>query len=65
MAQSILKIKKKSCRLKIPGGIRTICQMYEYVQLVYSILGTDWVKGENFRIDANFLCDQLIKDYNN
>jgi deoxyribose-phosphate aldolase len=39
--------------VKVSGGIRTVEQAVEYVQLAESIMGKDWVSPKTFRIGAS------------
>jgi deoxyribose-phosphate aldolase len=43
---------------KASGGIRTLEQAVQYVELAESIMGKGWVKPETFRIGASQLVDE-------
>lgn len=45
---------------KVSGGVRTLQQAKEYMDLAARILGEDWVTPEHFRVGASQLVDQLI-----
>ncbi len=46
--------------VKISGGVRTIQQAAQYVELADIIMGRDWVTPETFRIGASQLVDALL-----
>lgn len=46
--------------VKISGGVRTIQQAAQYVELADQIMGRDWVTAETFRIGASQLVDALL-----
>jgi deoxyribose-phosphate aldolase len=45
---------------KAAGGIRTIAEAVQYVQLADRIMGSDWVSPATFRIGASKLVDELL-----
>lgn len=45
---------------KASGGIRTIQQAAQYVELADRIMGRNWVTAETFRIGASKLVDELL-----
>lgn len=45
---------------KVSGGVRTIEQAAQYVQLADRIMGRDWVTPQTFRIGASKLADELL-----
>src|SRR5690606_38070486 len=60
-AQTMLGIIKASgsdCGFKAAGGIRTVKEAMQYINLAEEILGKDWVTPEHFRIGAS----SLLKD---
>jgi deoxyribose-phosphate aldolase len=46
---------------KVSGGVRTIEQAAQYVELADRIMGRDWVTPATFRIGASKLVDELLK----
>lgn len=46
--------------LKISGGVREVDQALSYVQLIQSILGTDYIQPKLFRIGASQLLEKII-----
>lgn len=48
--------------IKISGGIRTIEQAAQYIELANNIMGPNWVTPDTFRIGASKLVDELIKN---
>lgn len=45
---------------KASGGIRSVDQAAQYVELADNIMGHDWVTPETFRIGASKLVDELL-----
>ncbi len=45
---------------KAAGGIRTIAEAAQYIELADSIMGRDWVTPESFRIGASKLVDEIL-----
>ena len=66
MAVMLLAIKEfyaatgKKIGIKPAGGISNIASAQEYIKLVYSILGKEWLTPELFRIGASRLADELL-----
>jgi deoxyribose-phosphate aldolase len=63
-AETILNVIKASARpvgLKISGGIRTMPQALEYIELAKRIMGDDFISPAHFRIGASALFDELTK----
>ncbi len=61
-AQAMLNIIKKiprSIGFKVSGGVRTIEDAAQYVQLAEDIMGPDWVTPAHFRIGASQLVDVI------
>ena len=50
-----------SVGLKISGGVRTLSQAGEYLELADEIMGADWVDRSRFRFGASSLLDDVIK----
>ena len=61
----LLVIKEQTNKLerplgfKVSGGVRTIPQAIEYIQLASSIMGPEWVIPAHFRIGASALLDEI------
>ncbi len=47
--------------LKVAGGIRSVSQAAQYLQLADNIMGKNWVKPSTFRIGASKLVDEIAK----
>lgn len=61
MLQEIRKLKlNRAIGFKASGGIRTIAQATEYLQLADSIMGANWATPETFRFGASSLLDEII-----
>ncbi len=43
------------CGLKVSGGIKTVSQAMEYIDLAQKIMGHDWIKPKNIRFGASSL----------
>ena len=62
-AEAMLKSIQKSSKpvgLKVSGGIRTIQQALQYIELAERMMGSQWITPAHFRIGASQLVDQLI-----
>jgi len=46
--------------IKVSGGVRTIEQAQQYLQLAAEIMGTEWITPEHFRIGASQLVDVVM-----
>jgi deoxyribose-phosphate aldolase len=63
-AQAMLSVIKKIPRpigFKASGGVRTIPDAKQYIQLAEDIMGTAWVTPAHFRIGASQLVDEIHK----
>lgn len=66
LAVMLAVIKDKQVQLKRPlgvkvaGGVKTVEQAAQYIQLADHILGKDWVTPKHFRIGASQLVDELL-----
>jgi deoxyribose-phosphate aldolase len=63
-AEAILNVIKASTRpvgLKVSGGIRTVPQALEYIELGKRIMGDAFIGPERFRIGASALFDELTQ----
>lgn len=52
---------KRPAGLKVSGGIRTIEQAAQYIELADEIMGKEWVTPATFRIGASKLIDELLR----
>lgn len=59
-----IKINKANCGLKISGGIRTVIQAKQYLELATEIMGAEWIKPGNFRFGASSLLDDVLNILN-
>lgn len=50
---------------KASGGIRTLAQATEYLQLAEEIMGKDWPKPNTFRIGTSRLVEELLTEFTN
>ena len=57
--QHITPQLKHHVGLKVSGGIRTLEQAAQYIELADAIMGRDWVKPSTFRIGASKLMDEI------
>lgn len=57
-------IDKFKCHVgfKAAGGIRSIEQALQYVELAEYIMGKDWVNSTNFRLGTSQLVDMVLKE---
>lgn len=46
--------------LKMAGGIRTVSDGCQYLDITRDILGTDWLRPTRFRIGASSLLDRIV-----
>lgn len=62
--ETMLKVLQQhnfSTGIKLSGGIRTMVQAYEFVQLVERYMGNDWQNPQRFRIGASSLLQDIIR----
>jgi len=59
MLETIKKIPR-SIGIKISGGVRSIEQAGQYIELAQHIMGPQWISPAHFRIGASQLVDQII-----
>lgn len=55
------KLTGKKIGFKPAGGIKTVDEALEFVALVKTILGDEWLNPELFRIGASSLLDNVVK----
>lgn len=51
---------KRQVGIKISGGVRTIEQAAQYIELADNIMGRDWVSSSTFRIGTSKLIDEML-----
>ena len=62
-AEVILLAMKRASQpvgFKVSGGIRTIEEAEQFINLANQIMGTDWVSPNSFRIGASSLIDAIV-----
>lgn len=59
-----IKMNDANCGLKISGGIRTVVQAKQYLELVADIMGTKWIKPCNLRFGALSLLGDILNVLN-
>ncbi|MDV6317127.1 deoxyribose-phosphate aldolase [Idiomarina sp. HP20-50] len=55
----VIKASKTNCGFKAAGGVRTVEDAVEYIELAEQLLGEDWVTPDNFRIGASSLLQDI------
>jgi deoxyribose-phosphate aldolase len=60
LIQKIQPIIKRPIGLKVSGGVRTITEAVQYMDLAAKIMGQEWVNKKTFRIGASSLLDEVI-----
>ncbi|MDV6328907.1 deoxyribose-phosphate aldolase [Idiomarina sp. Sol25] len=55
----VIKSSQTDCGFKAAGGIRTLDDAVQYIELAERIMGEDWVTADNFRIGASSLLQDL------
>lgn len=64
-ARAMLEAIRESGRpvgLKVSGGVRTLADARQYMQLAEDVMGLDWVSPARFRIGASGLLDALLEE---
>jgi deoxyribose-phosphate aldolase len=62
MSPIVRKENHKEIGFKVAGGIKTIREAAQYLQLADHIMGRDWVSPATFRIGSSKLIDELLRD---
>ena len=55
----VIKASKTDCGFKAAGGIRTLEDAIEYIELAEQVMGENWVTADNFRIGASSLLQDI------
>lgn len=55
----VIKASKTDCGFKAAGGIRTLKDAIQYIELAERLMGKDWVTADNFRIGASSLLQDI------
>ena len=55
----VIKASKTDCGFKAAGGIRTLEDAIQYIELAEEVMGEDWVTADNFRIGASSLLQDI------
>lgn len=69
--QMLITIKKvtkevhRTIGFKASGGIRTIEDANQYINLATEIMGSNWITPETFRLGASHLLDKILEDLGN
>ncbi|MCB1754469.1 MAG: deoxyribose-phosphate aldolase [Gammaproteobacteria bacterium] len=50
------------CGLKVSGGIKTLDDARDYLELAEVMMGADWISPESFRFGASGLLDALLRE---
>ncbi|MFY8274422.1 deoxyribose-phosphate aldolase [Pseudoalteromonas sp. SSDWG2] len=54
-----IKRSDETVGLKVSGGVKTLQQAQEYMQLVASMMGKEWITPNHFRFGASSLLEEL------
>lgn len=55
----VIKASRTDCGFKAAGGIRTLEDAIQYIELAEQLMGKDWVTADNFRIGASSLLQDI------
>ncbi|HMT02991.1 MAG TPA: deoxyribose-phosphate aldolase [Burkholderiales bacterium] len=55
-----IKTSGKKCGFKASGGIKTIAEAIQYIELANKIMGCAWVNSSNFRFGASSLLENVL-----
>jgi len=55
-----IKSLNAKCGFKAAGGIRSVAEAAQYLQLAYEIMGDNWVNANNFRFGASSLLQDVL-----
>ncbi len=59
-----IKKNNKPCGFKAAGGIRSVAEAKEYLELTARIMGKDWINANNFRFGASSILTDLLNILN-
>ncbi|PAJ73613.1 deoxyribose-phosphate aldolase [Pseudoalteromonas sp. NBT06-2] len=57
---NVIKCKKPSVGFKAAGGVRTVSEAKEYLDLAAKIMGSGWINTKHFRFGASSLLANLL-----
>ena len=57
----VIKASQTDCGFKAAGGIRTVDDAVQYIELAEQLMGEDWVTASHFRIGASSLLQDIQK----
>ena len=60
-----IKASGKKCGFKAAGGVKTVEQAAEYLELTANIMGEKWITPKNFRFGASSLLNNVLSILNN
>lgn len=55
-----IKLSGKAVGFKAAGGVRTVSEATQYIELVHTIMGESWLTPENFRFGASGLLNDVL-----
>ncbi len=56
----VIKSSGTNCGFKAAGGIRTVKEAIEYLDLAANLMGKDWISSEKFRFGASALLSDVM-----
>lgn len=56
-----IKASAKPVGFKVAGGVRTVEQAVEYIQLAEKIMGKEWISPQTMRLGASSLLDNILE----
>ena len=59
-----IKKNNKPCGFKAAGGIRSVAEAKEYLELTARIMGKDWINANNFRFGASSILTDVLNILN-
>jgi deoxyribose-phosphate aldolase len=57
---NVIKNTKAACGFKASGGVKTITEAFDYINLATNIMGEKWINAKNFRFGASSLLSSVI-----
>lgn len=56
-----IKSSNKKCGFKASGGIKTVNEAKQYLELATKIMGAEWLNSNNFRFGASSLLNDVLR----